>query len=338
MAKEAHQPLDVLWQARTLVWVLLVVLGLALVLAVGRDATSLAHRFEQFGLFALIGYWIALLALGGLYLLRRRLARADPVRVAWIAVAMLLGATWLSCAIMHWVAAPLVGDNLGSLTLRATVIALTVGIISLGAFEAVWRNLQLRSAARRAELAALQARVHPHFLFNTINTAIALLRQQPDLAERLLHDLSDLFRAALSSERDIPLAQELDLCRRYLEIESLRLGDRLRVRWEQPEALPDLAVPVLLIQPLVENAVRHGIEPLAHGGELAVAVHCTRDEVVIEIVNPFAPGSPRLPGHRVGQSAIRALVAQRTRERGRFETAQVDGRYLATIALPLDER
>src|SRR3546814_8191172 len=110
------------------------------------------------------------------------------------------------------------------------------------------------------------ARVRPHFLFNTLNSGIALVRQRPEQAEELLLGLSDLFRAALARPHDVALGEELALVRRYLEIEAVRFGPRLRVAWRLPGPLPEVAVPALSVQALVENAVRHGIERSPGGG------------------------------------------------------------------------
>src|SRR3546814_19297226 len=116
------------------------------------------------------------------------------------------------------------------------------------------------------------ARVRPHFLFNTLNSGIALVRQRPEQAEELLLGLSDLFRAALARPHDVALGEELALVRRYLEIEAVRFGPRLRVAWRLPEPLPEVAVPALSVQALVENAVRHGIELSPEGGGIAIGV------------------------------------------------------------------
>lgn len=338
VSRNLENPLETLWQPGGLVWTLLVVLGLALVLALvsGPVIAAPESLLERFGLIAFLNAWILLLALGGLYALRGWIARRDPVRVAWIGLGMLLASTWIVCVAVYVLAEQLLGNStLRELLLRASLISATVGLLSLGAFQTIWRNIQLRGLARRSELAALQARVNPHFLFNTLNTAISLLRQRPDLAETLLHDLSDLFRAALSASREIPLAQELWLCERYLEIEKLRLGERLQVRWQAPEAIPDIQVPALLVQPLVENAVRHGIEPRPQGGELEVDIEVDAETVRIRVRNPIAPVGPRVDGHLIGQTAVRSRIDAATQGRGRFETRIEEGHYIATLVLPL---
>jgi two-component system sensor histidine kinase AlgZ len=215
-------------------------------------------------------------------------------------------------------------------------IALTVGLLGLAAFHNHWRTRQLAVRVAQSELEALQARIRPHFLFNTLNTGAALVHQRPEEAERLLLDLSDLFRAALAGPREISLADELSLVRRYLEIEGLRFGNRLRVEWRLPETLPALVVPALSIQPLVENAIRHGVEPAAGGGDVSVDVAEADGMVHVTVGNglPLAPVRPTA-GHQVGLSSVRARIQAMTQGRGSVETQAKDGRYTAILRLPM---
>ena len=217
-----------------------------------------------------------------------------------------------------------------------TTLALTVGLLGLAAFQNHWRARQLAVRAKQAELEALQARIRPHFLFNTLNTGAALVHQRPEEAERLLLDLSDLFRAALAGPREITLADELALVRRHLEIEGLRFGDRLRVEWQVPAALPDVTVPALSIQPLVENAIRHGVEPVATGGDVHLQVATDGDWLEVTVANalPSAPVRPTT-GHQVGLNAVRARIQAMTHGRGSVRTTTVEGRYTAVIRIPL---
>src|SRR5690606_23707653 len=176
------------------------------------------------------------------------------------------------------------------------------------------RHLLVR--AKQLELEALQARIRPHFLFNTLNTGAALVHARPDEAERLLLDLADLFRAALRGPELVPLADELELTRRYLEIEGLRLGQRLQVRWQLPEPLPQAMVPALSMQPLAENAVRHGIEPLPEGGRIDIEANVAAGRITVEIRNDLGDGDGRIDGHRIGlcappERAGRASVRRR---------------------------
>ena len=330
-------PLEVLWQAPAITGVVLAGEGLALLLALSPALAG--DRWIYFGLASLMVQWVALLTLGALYLLRRRLAALPAHRMAWVALGLLVGSTWLTGS-LSWV---LLGDvwpddsaSWPSLMLRLTGMALTVGLLALVAFQNHWRARRLAVLAKQAELDALQARIRPHFLFNTLNTGAALVHARPGEAERLLLDLADLFRAALSGPRELPLADELALARRYLEIESLRFGPRLRLQWDLPESLPDVLVPTLSIQPLVENAIRHGIEPSASGGAVDVCVRVGADGVQVIVRNDLPPtGSRPASGHQVGLISARERILALSQGRGRLDTEVKDGRYVATIRLPV---
>lgn len=334
---QAPTPLDTLWQASVIVWVLLAGEGLAAVLALAPAVQG--NRWVYFGLASLVVQWVSLATLGALYACRGWLAKWRPAHVAYIALVLMVLITWLMCA-MGWL---LLGD-IWRMTmegrlhflLRTTGIAATVGLLGLAAFQNHWHARQLAVRAKQSELESLQARIRPHFLFNTLNTGAALVHQRPGEAERLLLDLADLFRAALAGPAEIELADELALAHRYLEIEALRFEDRLRVEWKLPEPLPSILVPTLSIQPLVENAIRHGVEPSLSGGEITIEVATTANAVSVAVSNTLAT-SPIINGrgHQVGLSSVRARVQAMTQGLGQLETAVVDGRYVATVTLPL---
>lgn len=333
------RPLEALWQPPALIAAVLGGEGLAFVLALAAPGTDgLATRF---GLVSLLVQWVLLTALGLLFLLRRPLARCRGDTQAWASIAVLLVATWGVGAAAWWALLggprPTTADTLGWFA-RLTGIALTVGLFALAAFQNHWRARQAALRAKESELEALQARIRPHFLFNTLNTGAALVHAQPGAAERLLLDLADLFRAALSGPREIPLADELDLARRYLEIEALRFGPRLTVCWRLPERMPEAKVPTLSIQPLVENAIRHGIEPAAAGGRLDIEVDELAAGVQVRVSNDLpGAGQRAAAGHQVGLASARERIRALSDGRGRLETRVQDGRHVATILLPADQ-
>ncbi|CAH2709019.1 Alginate biosynthesis protein [Xanthomonas campestris pv. nigromaculans] len=331
------QPLDTLWQASVIVWTLLAGEGVATVLALA--PTLDGNRWVYFGLASLAVQWVALLTLTCLYGLRRRLTDLKPLHVATLSMGLMLACTWAVCA-ASWVAlheAWAMSSREWILTvLRITGIALTVGTLGLLAFHNHWRARQLAVQAKQAQLDALRARIRPHFLFNTLNTGAALVHGHPEQAERLLLDLADLFRAALGSSDYIKLHEELALTRRYLEIEEMRLGRRLTIDWQVPSSLPTIQLPTLSIQPLVENAIRHGIEPRVDGGRLSVKVVLEEKWVSVEIVNPLPPSQENVHrGHHLGLQAVQARLETQDADRGRLTTQRTDETFISTLELPI---
>ena len=336
MSAPARSPLEALFRAPVLIAVLLAGEALALIMSLASNEAG--ARLIQFGLASLGIQWVSLATLCALYLLRRPLTRLSPHLLAWVCLALLLCMTLL-VASAAWTVFGISmhpAEERASFVLRMLAIAIVVGFLTMLTYQNYWNARQLAVRAKQAELEALQARIRPHFLFNTLNTGAALVHQRPEEAERLLLDLSDLFRAALAGPREITLADELALVRRYLEIEGLRFGDRLRVEWQVPVALPALSVPALSIQPLVENAIRHGVEPVATGGDVHLQVATNGDWLEVTVANalPSAPVRPTT-GHQVGLNAVRARIQAMTHGRGSVRTTTAEGRYTAVIRIPL---
>ncbi len=191
------------------------------------------------------------------------------------------------------------------------------------------------AAVTRAQVEALQARIRPHFLFNSMNTVAALIHVDPAAAERTVEDLSELFRAALGQHdtADGTLGEELALIERYLAIEQLRFGTRLRVQRELDDLPPDFPLPRLLLQPLVENAIRHGIQPLREGGEVTLRGHRDGDGVRIEIINPLS-ASPSAPGNGHGLDSVRQRIAYRYGPRAKVQAGAQGDRFVVLLHLP----
>ena len=190
-------------------------------------------------------------------------------------------------------------------------------------------------AATAARLTELQARIRPHFLFNTLNSAIALVRAEPRQAERLLEDLSDLFRQALKdSGEPVRLAEEISLAQRYLDIEQVRFGDRLRVQWALDPAADDAKLPPLLLQPLVENAVRHGVEPSATGADVRISTQRRGSTVVIKVTNTVPNGQGE-QGQGLALRNVRERLALLHDVQSQFRSGLKDGVYQVRMEVPL---
>ncbi|MGN2243507.1 sensor histidine kinase [Frateuria sp. GZRR33] len=268
----------------------------------------------------------------------QRLGGWMPYAGVWLLIELVVAlasavARWMDVALqlnlVRTAPSAFVRDNL--------LIAALLGAAMLRYFYVLAQWQARLAAVAHAQVDALQARIRPHFLFNSMNTVAALVRVDPAAAERTIEDLCELFRAALgqSGSRDGTLGEELALVERYLAIEQLRLGERLRVRREFGCLPMDYPLPRLLLQPLVENAVRHGIQPRREGGQILLRGVLDRDILLIEVSNPL-PVAPTTPGHGHGLTNVRQRVAYRYGARAAVEAGPHEDRFLVRLRLPLD--
>lgn len=338
-AGAGRYPLEALWNRAWVVSVGAMGVALAAMLALAPGVEG--ERLPRFVFSLLFVEWVAAATLVAIYLARDWAGRLDPPRLATFAVLILLGNTWLVGTIAWSLSQTLSGksESWPLFMVRITSIALCMCLPALAAFRNYWNVHRLSLEAQRAQLAALQARVRPHFLFNTLNTGIALVHAHPDQAERLLLDLSDLFRAALKGERYVPLSEELALVRRYLDIESIRFGPRIEIDWKVDEDAGAVTVPALCVQSIVENAIHHGIERLPSGGRIRVSVNTDDHETRIEVCNPVPPSAVGIlrEGHHIGLNSTRAAIEAFTRGRGRVETYVDDTTFVCLLVLPRAE-
>jgi two-component system sensor histidine kinase AlgZ len=258
------------------------------------------------------GFWaefIALSALAQPALLLTLLAlcaaggwlRGLPYRQG-VGFTLLLGMT-VPLLVRLWLGPQLAGPDAYPLA-GVALFALLVGSGLLAYFNL--RARALSPAITEARLQALQARIRPHFLFNSLNAVLSLVRSDPRRAEHALENMADLFRALMGNASQLaPLEDEVALTRAYLELEQLRLGDRLQVVWHINKMPADALIPPLVIQPLVENAVYHGIEPLPDGGEISLNVYRSADKVHIVVRNPIATDAGHHKGNRIALANIR---------------------------------
>jgi two-component system sensor histidine kinase AlgZ len=215
--------------------------------------------------------------------------------------------------------------------------ALTGAALAAAMLHWLEQRQQLRQpVAAAARLAELQARIRPHFLFNALNSAVALVRVDPARAEAVLEDLADLFRAALADAGEqTTLGEEIELARRYLAIEQVRFGNRLVVHWHLDPAADAARLPPLVLQPLVENAVKHGIEPLAAGGELQIRTQVRRGQAAISITNRVGAGTAR-KGQGMALRNVRERLLLLHDLTMRFEAGRIaDDRYRVRIVVPM---
>lgn len=240
-----------------------------------------------------------------------------------------------ACALVAWW--PLVWIDLAD----GTALRLG-GVASAGAALAaalgVWLDQRERlwqPSETRVRLAELQSRIRPHFLFNALNTAVALVRTEPARAEGVLEDLAELFRAALAEAgASVSLDEEFDLARRYLAIEQLRYGNRLHLSWDIDPRVLAARVPALVLQPLVENAVRHGVEPSARGARIWVQASARRGQAVVLVSNSL-PDAPSAPGQGMALDNVRERLHLLHDLAGQCEVWREAGLFRARITVPL---
>ncbi|TPG09826.1 sensor histidine kinase [Rhodanobacter glycinis] len=283
--------------------------------------------------------WLALVIAVTVCKLRpllQRLPGRTPYAGVWLLIVLIVS---VASAVARWLDGSL-QMNLISSSMQVFVrdnvlIAALLGAAMLRYFYVLAQWQARLAAVARAQVEALQARIRPHFLFNSMNTVAALIRVDPAAAERTVEDLSELFRAALGQHDtgDGTLGEELALIERYLAIEQLRLGARLHVRRELDDLPADFPLPRLLLQPLVENAVRHGIQPLREGGEVILRGQREGDGVRIEIINPL-PTTPPERGNGHGLDSVRQRIAYRYGPLAKVQAGPHDDRFVVLLQLP----
>lgn len=334
-----------------------------------RNMASIREKLEALSLPDLcnLGVWLRiLLAVNGMAFifamqgLRKAAAVAEAVvEVAAYVEPTTLGSLMLACAIRRWLVRLPPWLHAGALL----VLALACASLVAGFMAAlddqhpplwlvwlwtaavvivllVWFDLVARAfapALAEARLLALTARIRPHFLFNSLNAVLGVIRSDPRRAETALEELADLFRNLMQDNRNlVPLSAELALTRQYLDLERLRLGDRLQVRWDVDSCPPDALVPPLMLQPLLENAVYHGVEPLDRPGEIEVRLSRLQDQLLISVANPCpeAEGTHHHSGNRMALENIRERLALFFDLEASLSTGLQNGRYEVRIELP----
>lgn len=319
-----------------IVFAMLLVAGLAV--SVIALAPGTAFGWRRFSTGAAFAVWLALLNAVTLCKLRALLQRLPGVSAfagVWLVIVSI---AFGGAAVVGWLDHALGMHLTGVSTLRfvaaSTAISALIGAALLRYFHVVAQWQARREAGAQARMDALQARIQPHFLFNSMNTVAALVRVDPDAAEATVENLSDLFRAALGSDGHSTLADELALVERYLAIEHLRLGTRLHVT-RRLDGLPGtMPMPRLLLQPLLENAIRHGVQAHREGGTVTLAGHCGHDAVDLYIDNPLPPPGTVTAGQGHALDNVRQRIGYHFGPRARLDTTSRDGRFMAHLHLP----
>ncbi|WP_341936943.1 sensor histidine kinase [Marinimicrobium sp. C2-29] len=308
--------------------------------------------WEAVALFSFQVQWIVLVSAALLCRLKPRLNQWPPVRAGAISYGLVLTITLVFSLLGQWLMRAFLGQaptldawQLGENLITAAILA-GIGLRYLYLQQQLHNQQQ---AELQARIQALQSRIRPHFLFNSLNSIASLIASAPDRAERAVEDLSALFRASLAEPSLIPLERELELCRDYLAMEQLRLGERLQVQWQVDEQPDNAQIPALLLQPLLENAVFHGIEPLPEGGVIQIQIARSGDQLAIRIENPLptAPVSHTQGPHsqapqkarehnRMALDNVRHRLQAHFGPTARLSEAGEGGRFILVISYPME--
>lgn len=317
----------------------IIVLAAVLMPGAGGDPAAAGDRLFVASLFA---QWLALLASVLLCKLRPAIQRLQPRRLSYLAAWLLpTASTALGAGVVHQL------DRMIALGLTvpaghglqfALSCAAVAGLLAAALLRYFYVQQRWQAeieASARAEVRALQARIRPHFLFNSLNSIISLVRRDPGSAETAIEDLSEVFRAALGAgQGDWSLGEELELIERYLGIERIRLGQRLRVNLDVAADLPrSQRLPRLLLQPLVENSILHGVARLPEGGEIRIGLRCADGGIEVEVANP-CPMTAGAPGNRHAQGSVEQRLQHYFGATAWMAVAPTPGYYAVTLWMP----
>jgi two-component system sensor histidine kinase AlgZ len=329
-------------RARAVLAIVLICELTALVLALARNEAALGF-WTDLARTSMFMLWIGLAGAGTLCMMRGYLNRQSLAKGSVIVLAITAALVTIISTIAYrlgshtwFVEGEFVPHDQWAFLLRNVGITIVVTGLALRYFYVTheWRhNVELQAKAR---VHALQARIRPHFLFNSMNTIASLTRTNPARAEEAVQDLADLFRANLSEKRNqITIAEEIDVARTYQRMEQLRLGDRLKVDWKVDSLPSGALVPGLTLQPLLENAIYHGIEPRKDGGVVTVTGEFNKGMITIVVRNPVPPANLTVrEGNRLALANIRERLDLMYGERATVKAGRFDDEYIVTLRFP----
>tara|TARA_R110002072_G_scaffold45422_5_gene126343 strand:- start:25053 stop:26129 length:1077 start_codon:yes stop_codon:yes gene_type:complete len=224
-------------------------------------------------------------------------------------------------------------------TIKACIISLVLACILLRYFylQAQWR--EQKQSELKARIQALQARIRPHFLFNSMNSIASLISINPQQAEDAVLDLCSLFRATLNNQQTlIPIDEEIELCKRYLNIEALRLGKRLQLDWKIEQLNKSIEIPPLTLQPLFENAIYHGIQPRKEGGKITLVTAEKNNMLSIMISNPYSSQESSHRGNHIALDNIRSRIQAIFGDYAVLKTSIYNDVFTVTLRIPIQSK
>lgn len=300
--------------------------------------------WADLGLTSFLLAWVGLCTATLLCALRKQLSRLKHSYAAFIVLFLFLMMvaffTFAAEGLLLYLQIRHVGEvDVGTALVRNVLMGGIIGGLVLRYFYLQELLLRRQRAELTARVQALQARIRPHFLFNSMNIIASLIMVDPDKAEQVVEDLSSLFRASLKAEGEVPLKDEIDLCNRYLNIEKLRLGKRLEFEWRLDGLIPSLKIPALTLQPLLENAIYHGVELDDEGGKLTILVEWTGELVNIVIINPYHQHKKsKHKGNNMATANIKERLKVYYGEQATFKSVSAGNLFTTQISYPLPQQ
>lgn len=323
------------------VLVLVILAELLVLVYVLGDSALPAFSWRQLGMASLLLQWIVLISAAVLCASRSSLAKMSLPVGALLSYLIILLVTLGSSLVARSLFSDSQQEDMGPWwLLRNLLVAMVIGGIALRYFYLQSQLREREQAELSARLESLRARIRPHFLFNTMNSIASLIGSRPEEAEQVVEDLSELFRSSLADdvEQDTRVADELRLCELYLRIEKLRLGERLQVRWQVDESLRNQLMPALLLQPLLENAVYHGVARIPEGGEIVIQISRDGQHLRVQIENPVLyPGEPSPGGMNLAVDNIQQRLLALFGEASSFAIETAPGQHSVVLSYPLQE-
>jgi len=324
--------------------ILLLAEGVAIIIELSRYSEWSSQVWNE---FVAISSFCQVLALAGIFsvkLLASVLRKLPAVMGSVIIFFALLAVTYLVTEglflllyFMRWIPEALPPWH-NSFVLKTMTISSLIYLIALR-YIVLAQHARMEMKSRQAfELQALQSRIRPHFIFNSLNGIASLITIDPVLAEKALEDLADVFRTMLADARTlVPLATELQLLRQYLDIEKLRLGERLELHWQLTTVPESALLPSLTLQPLLENAIYHGIEPSQHGGAVDIAITGDTRELHIHISNPIPKNhhTSLHKGHKIALQNVRQRLRRHFSGRASMQAGVEGDEYHVRLRLPV---
>lgn len=325
--------------------ILFVAQCLAIVLTVARNDTFDQNAWNDLILMTTFAQLVAIGSILGLKLVSRLVKKMGPVTAGifvfllvllvtfGVAEGIILAMYQLNVSAERW------PEWHWTMVARVVVVGAIISALALR-YAFVYHRAQVKSEIQQQDrLQALQSRIRPHFLFNSMNSVASLIRSDPELAERALQDLADVFRVLLAdARRMVPITAESELARQYLDIEKLRLGERLQVKWTASNVPRNALIPSLTLQPLIENAVYHGVEPSFSGGVIDIRMWSERDKLMILITNPIPEitnQAQHRKGNRIAMHNVRERLNSHFHGKADLKNYEQLGGYHVMITMPI---